>query len=94
MRHRESSRYKPYAEVARRAADNMSTIDRPRFVAGPIGPTTKAISVTGGVSFKELVNSYQVQIKGLLLGGIDILIETTQDTINLRRRLRVRILRC
>ena len=76
------------AEVARRAADNMSTIDRPRFVAGSIGPTTKAISVTGGVSFKELVNSYQVQIKGLLLGGIDIiLIETTQDTINLRAAL-------
>lgn len=79
---------KTAAEVARRAADKLSTIDRPRYVAGSIGPTTKAISVTGGVTFQELVHSYQVQIKGLLLGGIDvILIETTQDTINLRAAL-------
>lgn len=76
------------AEVARRAAQKFSTIDRPRYVAGSIGPTTKAISVTGGITYQELVDSYQVQIKGLLLGGIDIiLIETTQDTINLRAAL-------
>ena len=76
------------AELARRAADNYSTEERPRFVAGSIGPTTKAISVTGGVTYEELVESYHVQIKGLLQGGIDIiLIETTQDTINLRAAL-------
>lgn len=38
------------ARLARRAAEKHSTADRPRFVAGSIGPTTKAISVTGGIT--------------------------------------------
>jgi len=76
------------AQLASQAAKKFSTPSRPRFVAGSIGPTTKAISVTGGVSFQELVHSYTVQIQGLLEGGIDIiLIETTQDTINMRAAL-------
>ena len=41
------------AQIAREAADRFSTPDKPRFVAGSIGPTTKAISVTGGVTFER-----------------------------------------
>jgi len=45
------------ARIARRAADAFSTPERPRFVAGSMGPTTKAISVTGGVTFEQSSNS-------------------------------------
>lgn len=73
------------AEIARRACDNVSTPDRPRFVAGSIGPTTKAISVTGGVTFSELIENFYVQVKGLVDGGADyLLIETAQDSRNIK----------
>ena len=52
------------AEIARRAADAASTAERPRFVAGSMGPTTKAISVTGGVTFDELVAHFYEQAAG------------------------------
>jgi len=71
------------AELARRAADAASTPDRPRFVAGSIGPTSRPISVTGGVSFDELLDAFTLQARGLLTGGVDIfLVETCQDTRN------------
>jgi 5-methyltetrahydrofolate--homocysteine methyltransferase len=71
------------ARIAREAADAFSTPARPRFVAGSMGPTTKSISVTGGISFEQLADSYQVQAEGLLEGGADLLIvETVQDTLN------------
>src|ERR1700733_7817675 len=41
------------AEIARKAADENSTPAKPRFVAGAMGPTTKAISVTGGITFDQ-----------------------------------------
>ncbi len=76
------------AELARRAADDASTPDRPRFVAGSMGPTTKTISVTGGVTFDELADSYQEQAAGLVEGGVDVLLlETGQDTLNIKAGL-------
>src|SRR6267142_3033389 len=76
------------AELARQAADELSTAAKPRFVAGSIGPTTKAITVTGGVTFEELREAYYIQAKGLVEGGVDLLlIETSQDTRNIKAAL-------
>ncbi len=76
------------AELARQAADEFSTASRPRWVAGSIGPTTKAITVTGGISFDELRESYYVQAKGLVKGDADVLLmETAQDTRNVKAGL-------
>ncbi len=73
------------AELARKAADEFSTAQKPRFVAGAIGPTTKAITVTGGVTFEELLAAYGTQARGLVEGGADfLLIETSQDTRNIK----------
>ena len=73
------------AELARAACDAVSTPDRPRFVLGSMGPTTKTLTVTGGTSFEELRESYRVQARGLVRGGSDVLIlETVQDTLNLK----------
>ena len=69
------------ARLARRVADEYSTEAKPRFVAGSIGPTTKAISVTGGVTFEELRESYYEQARALWDGGVDLLaVETCNDT--------------
>src|SRR5579859_6390549 len=62
------------ATLARQAAEEYSTPGRPRFVAGSMGPTTKAITVTGGVTFEGLQDSYYVQAKGLIEGGSDLLL--------------------
>ena len=76
------------AEIAREAAAAASTSSRLRFVAGSMGPTTKAMTVTGGVTFDELVVHYRTQALGLLQGGADVLLlETTQDTRNLKAGL-------
>ncbi len=76
------------AEIAREAADAYTTAERPRFVAGAMGPTTKAISVTGGVTFEELVANYREQARALVDGGVDyLLLETVQDTRNLKAAL-------
>ena len=73
------------AELARQAADELSTTAKPRFVAGSMGPTTKAITVTGGVTFAGLREAYYVQARGLVEGGADfLLIETSQDTRNIK----------
>ncbi len=73
------------AELARKAADKFSTPGKPRFVAGSMGPTTKAISVTGGISFEQLRNNYHEQASGLIEGGADVLLlETCQDTRNIK----------
>jgi len=73
------------AELARAAAAKYSTPEKPRFVAGSMGPTTKAITVTGGVSFDELVDAFSEQARGLIEGGVDLLLlETAQDTINIK----------
>jgi 5-methyltetrahydrofolate--homocysteine methyltransferase len=73
------------ARVAREAAKKFPG---PRFVAGSMGPTTKAISVTGGVTFADLVEQFRRQALGLLRGGVDLLLlETSQDTRNVKAGL-------
>jgi 5-methyltetrahydrofolate--homocysteine methyltransferase len=73
------------AELARQAADELSTPGKPRFVAGSMGPTTKAITVTGGVTFAELREAYYTQAQALVEGGADLLlVETCQDTRNIK----------
>ncbi|BDG33234.1 methionine synthase [Parageobacillus thermoglucosidasius] len=73
------------AKLARKAADAYSTPEWPRFVAGSMGPTTKTLSVTGGVTFEQLAAAYEEQARGLLLGGVDLLLlETCQDTLNVK----------
>ena len=69
------------AKLAREAADEFSISGRMRFVAGSMGPTTKAISISGGITFAELIDSFYDQSKGLIDGGADILLlETCNDT--------------
>ena len=76
------------AALARRVADSAASPDKPRFVAGSMGPTTKTISVTGGVTFEELADSYHTQAAGLMEGGVDVLLlETGQDTLNIKAGL-------
>lgn len=81
------------AKVAREAADEMTrrTPDRPRFVAGSMGPTGRTCSISPSVedpaarniSFDELVETYQVQAEALIDGGVDLLlVETIFDTLN------------
>jgi 5-methyltetrahydrofolate--homocysteine methyltransferase len=73
------------SELARKAADEYSKPGKPRFVAGSMGPTTKAISVTGGITFEQLRNNYYEQAVGLIEGGADVLLlETCQDTRNIK----------
>ncbi|MBD2847970.1 methionine synthase [Paenibacillus sp. IB182496] len=73
------------AALAREAADKYATPERPRYVAGALGPTTKTLSVTGGVTFDGLVESYLEQTVALIEGGVDaILLETSQDTLNVK----------
>ncbi|MGC8760400.1 MAG: methionine synthase [Bryobacteraceae bacterium] len=76
------------AQLARQAAAEFERPGRPRFVAGSMGPTTKAITVTGGVTFAELRDGYYEQARGLIDGGADLLlVETCQDTRNVKAAL-------
>lgn len=73
------------AGLARQAADQWSSPSQPRFVAGSMGPTTKMLALTGGVTFTELAEAYYRQAMGLLTGGVDLLlVETCQDTLNVK----------
>ncbi len=65
------------ARIARDVAADYSTPDRPRFVAGSIGPGTKSPSL-GQIGFDELRDLYEIQVRGLLDGGADLLIIETQ----------------
>ena len=76
------------AQLGRRAADALSTTKRPRFVAGSMGPGTKTISVTGGITFDEVRSAFLDQTVGLVEGGSDVLyLETQQDTLNVKAAL-------
>ena len=76
------------AKLARQAADEFSTTSMPRFVAGSLGPTTKSITLRGDVTFAQLSDSYYAQAKGLIEGGVDLLlIETGFDTRNVKAAL-------
>ena len=79
------------AMLARTAADQYSTEEKPRFVAGSVGPTNKTCSMSPDVSdpaardltYDELLDAYQEQMDALMEGGVDaILIETIFDTLN------------
>ncbi len=72
------------ARLANEAAAQYSSL-KPRYVAGAMGPTTKAMTVTGGVDFRQLQEHYRIQVRGLLEGGVDyLLLETCQDTRNIK----------
>jgi 5-methyltetrahydrofolate--homocysteine methyltransferase len=76
------------AAIARAACARHSTPEQPRFVCGSMGPTTKAISVTGGITFEGLIENFRVQALGLMAGGADyLLLETAQDTRNIKAGL-------
>ncbi|HHV65360.1 MAG TPA: methionine synthase [Peptococcaceae bacterium] len=71
--------------LAKEAAAKWSSEDKPRFVAGSMGPTTKMLALTGGITFAELEEAYYRQALGLLEGGVDLLlVETCQDTLNVK----------
>jgi 5-methyltetrahydrofolate--homocysteine methyltransferase len=75
---------KEAAELAKAVAEEFSTPDKPRFVAGSIGPTTKLPTLLH-IGFDEMAQSYQEQIAGLLDGGVDVLIiETCQDILQIK----------
>jgi len=72
------------AEVARAAADRFSTKDRPRFVAGSMGPGTRLITL-GNTTWEAMFDSYREQARGLVDGGADLLIiETCQDLLQVK----------
>ena len=79
------------AKLAKRCADKYNTPDKPRFVAGVLGPNQKTASVSvdvndpgaRAITFDELVEDYSLAARGLIAGGADIiLIETIFDTLN------------
>ena len=79
------------ARIARRVADELSTEEKLRFVAGSIGPTNKTCSMSPDVSdpaardltYDTLLSAYEEQISGLIEGGVDaLLIETIFDSLN------------
>ncbi|MDR0987990.1 MAG: methionine synthase [Prevotellaceae bacterium] len=84
------------ARLARAVADRYSTPDKPRFVAGSVGPTNKTSSMSPdvnnpalrAVTFDQLAAAYQEQMTALLAGGVDaLLIETIFDTLNAKAAL-------
>jgi 5-methyltetrahydrofolate--homocysteine methyltransferase len=84
------------ARLAREAADRFSTPDKPRFVAGALGPTPKTASISPDVNdpgarnvdFEQLRAAYHEQVEGLVEGGADLLlIETIFDTLNAKAAL-------
>ena len=78
------------AQIARSVAEEFGSAqpEQARFVAGAMGPTTRTISVTGGLTFDELAADYHQQAAGLIEGGADILLlETSQDTTNVKAGL-------
>lgn len=84
------------AKLAREAADKFSTPDKPRFVAGALGPTPRTASISPDVNdpgarnvdFETLRAAYHEQVEGLLEGGVDlILVETIFDTLNAKAAL-------
>ncbi|MGB2831719.1 MAG: methionine synthase, partial [Methylotenera sp.] len=84
------------AKLARAACDKYSTPDKPRFVAGTLGPTPKTASISPdvndpaarNVTFDQLVNAYLEQARAMVEGGADILmVETIFDTLNCKAAL-------
>jgi len=75
------------AELAKAVAREYSTPDKPRYVAGSIGPTTK-LPTLGHISFDEMKASFQEQAEGLLAGDVDLfIVETCQDVLQIKAAL-------
>ncbi len=75
------------AELAKRIAHDYSTPDKPRFVAGSIGPGTK-LPTLGHITYRDLKKAYVEQVRGLVDGGSDLLIvETCQDLLQTKAAL-------
>src|SRR6266568_1104631 len=75
------------AQLAKRVASDFSTNEKPRWVAGSMGPTTK-LPTLGHISFNNMKASYREQARGLLDGGADLLIvETCQDLLQTKSAL-------
>src|SRR3954463_5970683 len=69
------------AQLAKQVAQQFSTKEKPRFVAGSLGPTTKLPSL-GHISFDAMVEAYEQQAAALIEGGVDVLlVETAQDLL-------------
>jgi 5-methyltetrahydrofolate--homocysteine methyltransferase len=78
---------KKAAELAKRLANDYSTHDHPRFVAGSIGPGTK-LPTLGHITYRDLKDAYREQVRGLIDGGSDVLIvETCQDLLQTKAAL-------
>jgi len=80
---------KAAAQIARKVADEFSTADQPRFVAGSMGPTGKLPSADdptlSDVTYDDLVEVFREQARGLIDGGVDVLlIETSQDILEVK----------
>jgi 5-methyltetrahydrofolate--homocysteine methyltransferase len=84
------------ASLARAAADRWTTAEKPRFVAGIVGPTNRTCSISPDVNdpafrnitFDEMVKAYSLSVTGLMDGGADIiLVETIFDTLNAKAAL-------
>jgi len=75
------------AELAREMADRYSTPEKPRFVAGSMGPTTK-LPTLGHVDFDTMKESFREQAEGLLAGDVDLfIVETCQDVLQIKAAL-------
>ncbi len=78
---------KTAAELAKKVANEFSTPEKPRFVAGSMGPGTK-LPTLGHIEFDTLKNSYIEQVNGLIDGGVDLLlVETCQDVLQIKAAL-------
>jgi 5-methyltetrahydrofolate--homocysteine methyltransferase len=78
---------KTAAELARKVADEFSTPEKPRFVAGSMGPGTK-LPTLGHIDFDTLKDAYVEQARGLIDGGVDLmLVETCQDVLQIKAAL-------
>ena len=75
------------AELAREVAEQFSTAEKPRFVAGSIGPTTK-LPTLGHIDFDTMKASFREQAAGLLAGDVDLfIVETCQDVLQIKAAL-------
>ena len=72
------------AEIARAACEKHSTKDKPRFVVGSIGPGTKLLTL-GHTTWEEMLESYTQQARGMIAGGVDVMLtETSQDILQVK----------
>jgi 5-methyltetrahydrofolate--homocysteine methyltransferase len=75
------------ASLAKKMANDFSTKEKPRFVAGSMGPGTK-LPTLGHITFRDLKRSYEAEVRGLYDGGVDMfIVETCQDLLQTKAAL-------